>query len=82
MITSDQIEQIDLSQPESVIIQHRPDGMLVLATPPSATALLRLCQQKKTLGEADEAMLTILGELIQQQLFTRIHGLPEGECAC
>lgn len=82
MITQDQIEQIDLSQPESVIIQHRPQGMQVLATTPSATALLRLCQQGKPLGEADEAMLAILGELIQQQFFTRIHGLPEGECAC
>ncbi|KHT61794.1 hypothetical protein RJ45_21005 [Photobacterium gaetbulicola] len=82
MITQGQIEQIDLTQPESAIIQHRPQGMQVLATTPSATALLRLCQRGRPLEEADEAMLAILGELIQQQLFTRIHGLPEGECAC
>ena len=82
MITSDQIEQIDLSQPESVIIQHRPHGMLVMPTTSAATALLRLCQANRTLGEADETMLALLGELIQQQLFTRINGLPEGECAC
>ncbi|WEM42216.1 DNA-binding domain-containing protein [Photobacterium sp. DA100] len=82
MITHNQIEQIDLSQPESAIIQHRPQGMLVLATTPPATALLRLCQQGQPLAEADDAMVAILGELIQQQLFSRIHGLPEGECAC
>ncbi|PSU30195.1 DNA-binding domain-containing protein [Photobacterium lutimaris] len=82
MITDEQIEPIDMNQPESVIIQHRPQGMLVVATTTAATALLRLCQQGRTLGDADGAMLAILGELIQQQLFTRIHGLPEGECAC
>ncbi|MGR5065907.1 HvfC/BufC family peptide modification chaperone [Photobacterium sp. DNB22_13_2] len=82
MITDDQIEPIDMTQPESVIIQHRSQGMLVIATTTAATALLRLSQQEQPLGEASEDMLAILGELIQQQLFTRIHGLPEGECAC
>ncbi|MCQ1057895.1 putative DNA-binding domain-containing protein [Photobacterium sp. ZSDE20] len=82
MITDDQVEPIDMNQPESVIIQHRSQGMLVMATTTTATALLHLCQQGRALGDADGTMLAILGELIQQQLFTRIHGLPEGECAC
>ncbi|WP_064601545.1 HvfC/BufC N-terminal domain-containing protein [Photobacterium sp. J15] len=79
MITDDQIEPIDLNQPESVIIQHRPVHMEVRATTPDATALIRLSQQQQTLSEASEAMLTILGELIQQQFFSDIHGLPKGE---
>ncbi|MET4692490.1 DNA-binding domain-containing protein [Endozoicomonas lisbonensis] len=81
MITSDQIESMDITRPESVIIQHRQQGMKVIATTPSATELLRLCQQGQPLGEADDSMLTQLSELVQQHLFTRIHGLPEGEYA-
>ncbi|UYM18156.1 HvfC/BufC N-terminal domain-containing protein [Endozoicomonas euniceicola] len=79
MITSDQIKSIDITRPESVIIHNRQQGMLVMATTPSATQLLRLCQQGRPLGEADDSMLAPLGELVQQQLFTHIHGLPDGE---
>ena len=81
MITSDQVESVDITRSESVIIQHRQEGMLVIATTPSAIKLMRLCQQGQPLGEADDSMLALLGELIRQQFFTRIHGLPEGECA-
>lgn len=79
MISNNQIETIDLGQPESAVIQRRPDRMQVLNTRPEATGLIRLSQQQRCLGEASDAMLAMLGELIQQHIFSDIHGLPEGE---
>ncbi|WP_299019910.1 DNA-binding domain-containing protein [uncultured Photobacterium sp.] len=79
MITDDHIEAIDLNQAESAVIQRRPDQMVVWVTKPSATALIRLSQQQGSLGEASDAMLTMLSELVQQQFFSDIHGLPQGE---
>ena len=79
MITDNKIEAIDLSQPESAVIQHRRDRMLVLNTCRGATALIRLSQQQRDLGEASDAMLAALGELVRQHIFSDIHGLPEGE---
>lgn len=78
MISNEQIEELDLTQPESVIVQAQTARMLVLACSPDATALLRLCQQSQPLGKATAPMLDHLSELIQYQLFTHIHGLPEG----
>lgn len=79
MITDNNIEEIDLNQPESAVIQHRSDQMLVLNTQQGATGLIRLSQQQGCLGEASEAMLAMLGELVQQKIFSDIHGLPKGE---
>ncbi|MCW8331104.1 DNA-binding domain-containing protein [Photobacterium sp. SDRW27] len=79
MITDNQIKEVDLNQPESAVIQHRPDRMLVLNTQPDATGLIRLSQQQGCLGDASEPMLAMLGELVQQHIFSDIHGLPEGE---
>lgn len=79
MITDNNIEEIDLSQPESAVIQHRPDQMMVLNTHQGATGLVQLSQQQGCLGEASETMLAMLGELVQQQIFSDIHGLPKGE---
>ena len=79
MITDNQIAEIDLGQAESAVIQHRPDRILVLNTRPEATGLIRLSQQQRSLGEASDAMLAMLGELVQQHIFSDIHGLPEGE---
>jgi len=79
MITDNTIEEIDLSQPESAVIQRHPSQMMVLNTYPGATGLVRLSQQQGCLGEASEEMLVMLGELIQQHIFSDIQGLPEGE---
>lgn len=79
MITDNAVEEIDLSQPESAVIQRRPDQMMVLNTTPGATGLIRLSQQQGCLGDASEEMLAMLGELVQRHIFTDIHGLPEGE---
>lgn len=53
--------------------------MIVLNTHPGATGLVRLSQQQGCLGEASEEMLVMLGELVQQHIFSDIQGLPEGE---
>lgn len=79
MITDNAIEEINLNQPESAVIQRRPNQTIVLNTHPGATGLVRLSQQHGCLGEASEEMLAILGELVQQHIFSDIQGLPEGE---
>lgn len=79
MITRDQIEAIDLSQAESAVIQHHPDQVAVIRTTPAGTELVRLSQRGESLGQASEDMLTELGTLVQQQVFSDIQGLPQGE---
>ncbi len=82
MVHQDKVEEIDLTQAESVIIQHHPEQLSVLTTTPAATALVQLSQQDRSLGEATAAMMAILGELLQQQVFSDIQGLPQGDNAC
>lgn len=79
MVREDRVEHIDLHQAESVIVQHHHDQLQVLTTTPAATSLVRLSQQHHTLSEADDAMMAILGELLQQRVFSDIHGLTEGD---
>ncbi|MGF1725891.1 DNA-binding domain-containing protein [Photobacterium nomapromontoriensis] len=78
MIKTEQVDAIDLNQPESAIIQLRTTGIVVVKCPPDATSLLRLCQQHQPLSNATAPMLSQLNELIQQQIFTHIDGLPKG----
>lgn len=82
MIRRDNLIPLDLTQPESALILRRPDGIEVLATTPAATALVRLCQAGQPLGQASDPMLECLPGLIQQQIFTTLHGLPQGDCTC
>ncbi|KMV29403.1 hypothetical protein AB733_17860 [Photobacterium swingsii] len=82
MVRHDKVEEIDLNQAESVIVQHHPEQLSVLTTTPAATALVQLSQQQRPLGDANEAMMAILGELLQQNVFSDIQGLPQGDSAC
>ncbi|MGF1683041.1 putative DNA-binding domain-containing protein [Photobacterium minamisatsumaniensis] len=79
MITSNNIEEIDLTQPESAIIQHRAEQVHVISTTTNAISLIHLSQQHQCLANATAPMLALLGELIQQHVFADIYGLPEGE---
>ncbi|UTV27671.1 HvfC/BufC N-terminal domain-containing protein [Photobacterium atrarenae] len=79
MITSNQIEAIDINQTESAVIQHRPDQVAVIRACPAGTGLVRLSLRGEGLGQASEAMLAELGALVQQQVFSDIQGLPQGE---
>ena len=75
MIQRDEVEAIDMTQPESVMVQHREAGIWVQATTPEGTALIALCQQQLSLRTASAAMLAMLGPLIQQHVFSAMHGL-------
>ncbi|MGF1686919.1 DNA-binding domain-containing protein [Photobacterium japonica] len=77
MIQRNEVEVIDMTQPESVIVQHREEGIWVQPTTPEGTALIALCQQQLPLSTASAAMLAMLGPLIQQNVFTAVHGLPD-----
>ncbi|MGF1759020.1 DNA-binding domain-containing protein [Photobacterium sagamiensis] len=72
MIADDNFEDIDINQPESAVIQHRPDQILVMNTNQAATALIALSQQQHCLSAASDAMLAMLGELVQRQIFSDV----------
>lgn len=78
MVTNNNFEEFDINQPESAIIQHRGKQILVMNTNRAATALVTLSQQQKTLDNADDTMLAMLSELVQQHIFSDVHYQPKG----
>ncbi|PSW03413.1 DNA-binding domain-containing protein [Photobacterium lipolyticum] len=72
MIADDNFADFDINQPESAVIQHRPDQILVMNTNQAATALIALSQQQQSLSAASDAMLLMLGELVQRHIFSDV----------
>lgn len=73
MITHHHFEDFDINQPESAVIQHRSDQILVMNTSQAATAFIALSQQQHPVSAASEAMLAVLSELVQQQIFSDVN---------
>ncbi len=73
MITNDQIESLDLNQPEQGWIQYREKGATLLALDENSMALIQLSLEQRPLAEANEGMLTMLSELIQNHVFSAFH---------
>ncbi|MDX1303941.1 DNA-binding domain-containing protein [Photobacterium sp.] len=77
MIADDNFADFDINQPESAVIQHRPDQILVMKTNQAATALIALSQHQQSLSAASDAMLLMLGELVQRQIFSDVNIKPD-----